>query len=108
MKHFGIGLLTGFIYALLGFIIVCVIVYVGPGINLSCRDCQGAAGALLMILAGAVSGLFMFGLATGVFSSLYFRNTTAVNRKIALVASSVFLTLTVFVCVIFAFVTYSS
>ena len=75
MKHFIIAVLTGLLFAILGFGLL-VIVYMSVDLNLNCRDCQGAGGALLLILVVVVAGCFIVGLVVGgIVSKLRSRNT---------------------------------
>jgi hypothetical protein len=66
LKHFFTGLVTGILFAIAGTGILFMII---ENIDLSCRDCQGAAGILLMFFFAAVAIIFLIGFLIGFFYS---------------------------------------
>jgi hypothetical protein len=64
LKQFLYGLVTGILLAMVG---TGILFLIFANIDLSCRDCQGAAGILLMFFFGAVAVLFVIGFLIGFF-----------------------------------------
>jgi hypothetical protein len=56
------GLVSGILFAIAG---IGLLFLIFANIDLSCRDCQGAAGILLMFFFGAVAVLFVIGFLIG-------------------------------------------
>jgi hypothetical protein len=66
LRHFFTGLVTGIVFAIAGTGIFFMII---ENIDLSCRDCQGAAGILVMFFFAAVAVVFLIGFLIGFFYS---------------------------------------
>ena len=64
MRHFIIAVLTGLLFTLLG-IGLLIMFSGGSDFNLTCRDCQGAGGTILLILVGFATGFFLVGSVVG-------------------------------------------
>jgi hypothetical protein len=107
MKHFIVALITGVLYAVLGTGSFILIVTSTIHTDLSCRDCQGAAGMIVVILLGVVAGLFVFGSFIGAVASFYFRDHHRPNNKIIITLSAILFIVIALVYSYFGFINWS-
>jgi hypothetical protein len=108
MKYILIAVITGILYAALGASALVFIVDTTIGVDLACRDCNGAAGIIVLILFWVIGVLFVFGFLVGGVSFFYFRNHATAYRKTALTCFSILFVVTAGVYGYFGFIKWST